>query len=96
MMEEQNRHLHRCQNCGMVWGHGNMMKGDVEAHKCPRCGKAEWRGFSGGQEAQPAKTIAVVQANYRSYLQALLTVTIVVMVSIVLGEFLAGWLLPRD
>ena len=41
-------HLHRCQGCGTVWGHGNMMQADIEAHKCPKCGKAEWRIYRGG------------------------------------------------
>jgi hypothetical protein len=46
-----NSHLHRCQNCGTVWGHGNMMAGDIEAHKCPNCGaegKENWRIYRGG------------------------------------------------
>lgn len=62
---EPHRHLHRCQNCGVIWGHGNMMAGDVEAHVCPGCGKQEWRVYSGGpgrvvlnqpQQAQPARS----------------------------------------
>lgn len=41
------RHLHRCQECGTIWGHGHMMQRDIEAHKCPKCGKTEWRVYSG-------------------------------------------------
>jgi len=90
---ETGRHLHRCQSCGVIWGHGNMMGDDVEAHKCPKCGKQEWRPFSGGQAVKrPAP--ANPASQYRAYLQALLTVAAVVMVSIVLGQLILDFLLP--
>lgn len=50
MEKPAESHLHRCQSCGTIWGHGNMMQGDVEAHKCPSCGKTDqWRVYSGGK-----------------------------------------------
>jgi hypothetical protein len=75
-----------------------MMAGDVEAHKCPKCGKSEWRGFSGGQAQQPAtaKRILVVEANSGLYLVALLKVAILVIGAVLLGEVLAGWMLAQD
>lgn len=50
LMNEElaNSHLHRCQSCGTVWGHGNMMAADIAAHECPKCGKKEWRIYKGG------------------------------------------------
>lgn len=98
-MSEVERHLHRCQNCGMIWGHGNMLIEDVEAHKCPKCGKSEWGKYSGRLSDAPhpprGNTLTVVTWDYRAYLQALLTVAVVVMGAILLGELLAPWLLRR-
>ncbi|MGH9564243.1 MAG: hypothetical protein ACRD3S_22550 [Terracidiphilus sp.] len=48
------RHVHRCQSCGTIWGHGNMMAGDVSAHECPKCGVSEWRIYRGQQQPQRA------------------------------------------
>lgn len=97
--EQTERHLHRCQNCGQIWGHGNMMQRDVEAHKCPKCGKQEWRVYSGlqdGEAKKPAqateKTFFLVHANYRLYVQAMMTVAVVVLGSILLGNLIADWL----
>lgn len=93
-----SRHLHRCQNCGLVWGHGNMMARDVEAHKCPRCGKTEWRQFSGLQNERPApamKSMLVIEADYLIYVRALLTVGIIVMGAVLLGELIAPWLIRK-
>jgi hypothetical protein len=64
-----NSHLHRCQGCGTVWGHGNMMEADVAAHACPKCGKREWRVYQGGGRPQAQGHHAAVARPW--YLQAL-------------------------
>lgn len=57
-------HLHRCQGCGSIWGHGNMMEGDVAAHKCPKCGKQEWRVYQGGGRPQGQQRAVVAKRSW--------------------------------
>lgn len=76
-----------------------MMQRDVEAHKCPKCGKSEWWHFSGLQDEKPAPAVSsliVFEANYRMYVSALLTVAVVVMASIILGDLLVTWWSDRN
>ncbi len=94
--EQPKRHLHRCQNCGVIWGHGNMLFRDVEAHKCPKCGKSEWLHYSGLKPDQPAKTAAVQRTYYVIDLVALLQVGILVLAGIFVGQVIADWLLARE
>jgi len=40
-------HLHRCEHCGTIFGHGSDANGDYERHRCPKCGHGpvkEWNG----------------------------------------------------
>jgi predicted RNA-binding Zn-ribbon protein involved in translation (DUF1610 family) len=98
-MSETKNHLHRCQNCGTIWGHGDVLVEDVEAHKCPKCGAQQWRKFSGlnsDRENQPTNAITVVTWNYSAYLRAILTVAVIVIGAVLLGTLVAPWLLPED
>lgn len=36
---EPGTHSHQCAFCLKVWSHGDHMKGDEQAHRCPRCGE---------------------------------------------------------
>jgi hypothetical protein len=92
--EKKHRHLHRCQNCGTVWGHGNMMAADVEAHKCPKCGASEWRQFSGLQNEQPApqKKDPPLRTMYVLDLKDLLSLAILGLVAYAAGHLLGEWL----
>jgi len=73
-----------------------MMVGDVEAHKCPKCGKSEWRGYSGGGAPAPAKTEAVQSGHlYLVVLRDLLSVAALVLAAAFLGQVLAEWFLAE-
>jgi predicted RNA-binding Zn-ribbon protein involved in translation (DUF1610 family) len=72
---DTKHHTHRCQACGMIWGHSDLMVGDVEAHTCPKCGQAEWRIFQGAklaahggapppQQAAPDAWAILTQPNF--------------------------------
>ncbi len=44
-----------------------MMEGDIAAHKCPKCGKQEWRVYQGGGRPQgQARAHVVVQRSWIS------------------------------
>ncbi len=91
---ETGRHLHRCQHCGVIWGHGNMMGDDVEAHKCPKCGKQEWRPFSGGQAAtreEPAKR-QTLQTLYVVDLRTLVKSALLVATVYLAVQLIVDWL----
>jgi hypothetical protein len=41
-------HAHKCQACAaagkeVVWIHPNTCRGNIAVHKCPACGKVEWK-----------------------------------------------------
>jgi|SRR5882724_8839202 len=43
-------HAHRCEVCAangkqVIWVHSDNGAGDVSLHKCPQCGKIEWKKF---------------------------------------------------
>lgn len=59
------RHNHRCQNCGLVWSHSDLMAGDEEAHKCPRCGKTEWRKYNGNIDTSPTSPVLIAPSHYQ-------------------------------
>ncbi len=95
--ERVRRHLHRCQNCGVIWGHGELPC-DLEAHKCPKCGKSEWRIYSGLKKDQPApaKTAAVQGRTYYSVdLGTMLSMGLLAMAAILLFQVIADWFLDR-
>jgi len=87
---ETKRHLHRCQNCGVIWGHGDMMAGDMEAHKCPKCGKGEWRVYSGGQShgVQPRQQEIVL--GLRTLITIALMAAAFVLFAQLVGEFIGS------
>jgi hypothetical protein len=91
---EAHRHLHRCQNCGVIWGHGNMMADDVEAHKCPKCGRTEWRHFSGGQAVKRERIAAEKPTPYKDLFLAVLGIAALAAAMVILVDVLAGWLTP--
>lgn len=35
-------HAHECPRDGTVWEHKNSNAGNVDAHRCPRCGGEQW------------------------------------------------------
>jgi rubredoxin len=45
-------HRHRCKSCGFIWSHSNWCFGIDEAHKCPICGKYQWKQYRGKKEAR--------------------------------------------
>jgi hypothetical protein len=93
---ETHRHLHRCQNCGTIWGHGNMLVEDVEAHKCPKCGRSEWHHYSGGGAPAPiAKKQESGGTFYVMLFRDLLSVAVLVLAAAFLGQLLAEWLLAE-
>lgn len=89
---EAHRHLHRCQNCGVIWGHGNMMAEDVEAHKCPKCGRSEWRHFSGGQAVRRQAVETEKKTPYRDLIIALLSVATLAASIVILVEVIGGFI----
>lgn len=41
-------HAHKCQACAtlgkeVIWIHPNTCRGNIAVHKCPQCGKVEWK-----------------------------------------------------
>ncbi len=74
-----------------------MLVRDLEAHKCPKCGKSEWLHYSGLKQDQSAstKTAAVQRTYYVIDLIALLQVGILVLAGIFVGQVIADWLLAR-
>jgi hypothetical protein len=84
------RHLHRCQNCGVIWGHGNAMLGDVAAHMCPECGAMEWRVYEGGQ----VRTHRVQgQVTVRQYFVAILPIACLAAAIVLLSMVVADVIL---
>jgi hypothetical protein len=100
MSDLANSHLHRCQSCGTVWGHGNMMAGDVEAHKCPKCGaegKDNWRIYRGG--GAPVAQFPAHQAHgtfqWKNFILTVLLWAMVLMGSAYIGLILWRELAPK-
>ena len=94
--KQLSRHLHRCQNCGTIWGHGNMMVGDVEAHKCPRCGKQEWRVYSGGKShAAQTRPQAGSRSTFWEYMEVVLPVALLAAGFCLLLTFGVEWIAKR-
>lgn len=44
-------HKHKCLNCNFIWAHGEGMRGNIEAHTCPKCGKRIWSYYHGRARA---------------------------------------------
>lgn len=44
-------HRHMCPNpsCGYVWEHSNSCAGNLEAHRCEKCGTEQWWHYDGKQ-----------------------------------------------
>lgn len=52
-------HSHKCGACGLLWHHSNEMRGIPEAHKCPRCGAAQWQQYHHGNDPLPGQVAQV-------------------------------------
>jgi hypothetical protein len=40
-------HRHKCGKCGCIWEHSNDMRGNDDAHKCPKCSEEQWVQYRG-------------------------------------------------
>lgn len=59
-------HSHKCVNPGcpgkingvpVIWHHSNEMRGNVEAHKCPVCGFAQWEQHEHKSQPLPGEIV---------------------------------------
>lgn len=89
-------HLHRCQKCGNIWGHGDMMAEDINAHTCPKCGEAgQWRIYNGGRPYGPHRTHAIQVGKFslfkeKNFWIITLTAAAIVMIVIAISGIVEG------
>jgi hypothetical protein len=78
----------------VIWGHGNMLADDVEAHKCPKCGKQEWKHFSGGQAVRRPAQVQE-KTSYKDLAIVVLATAVLAAAIVIALDLASEFLLPR-